>query len=273
MSQTVISVQLLVALAVLAFPLWLGVIAIRLAYRAGWNRRFLVSVEDDPPPMVTPPPLAAEGSASLVMMAALAAGLGRDRGGICRFTGPAASAVAEISDTADLRLTDIQVDAAVSPARPGETQIADVDNTLGFEVRSPGIYRLLDPGFVMTEVRLSSDRYLRVVPNEQGTWLHADRKGEYKVTYRYLAPVASCDGAHHLNLDIPAALKNQVVLHLVEDEMDVFSSAAVLLDTEDREVGSETRLVFASTRTVDVGWRRRAPPDRRRKSPLLRRNQ
>ena len=172
----------------------------------------------------------------------------------------AMSAPVQIKTIAPLK-TPVMKTVELSVECPGlskdDEKSAKVTGEFIFSTSGPVTFTLLNSFAVVTDFDLSS-KHLQFRSQPEGYILNALRKGDYRVTLKYLVPVTEQRGLWSVTLGIPPNLKNKVILRLPEKQLDISSNEAVYLTSEEKEErGTEVTAVFGSAPVVRLNWRPR----------------
>jgi hypothetical protein len=137
-----------------------------------------------------------------------------------------------------------------------EERSAVVAAQLEFKVERPLELILVQAPSVLTDYELGS-KYARITATPNGYLLNLDRKGSYRISFKYLAQLKESAGEFSLQLSVPDNMQNEIVLALPETGMDIECAEAVHFKKTETQTGTEATAVLGSARTATLVWRPR----------------
>ncbi len=149
------------------------------------------------------------------------------------------------------------IDAAI--AGPGTSRDAEksafVVMNLEIEASQPATSLVLSASCVLTGFKTDTPRRVALLSTPAGYALNISRDGEYRATLTFQAPVRETNGQWIVGFDLPAHLKNHVVLKLPESGLDIQSDEAVYIKTAERGNQTEAVALFDPAGQVRFAWR------------------
>jgi hypothetical protein len=149
------------------------------------------------------------------------------------------------------------IDAVITGPGAGRDaeRSAQVIMTLDLEATQPATSLVLSSACVLTEFKTDAPRRVSLLSAPAGYALNISRAGDYRATLAFQAPVREIDGQWVTSFDLPAHLKNQVVLKLPESGLEIRSDEAVYLKTVESSNRTEAVAMFDSAGHVRFAWR------------------
>ncbi|MBU4211582.1 MAG: hypothetical protein KKD33_03250, partial [Verrucomicrobia bacterium] len=154
-------------------------------------------------------------------------------------------------------LTIQTVDAVITGPGTGRDaeKSAQVIMTLDFETTQPATSLVLSAACVLTEFKTDAPRRVSLLSTPAGYALNINRDGDYQATLTFQAPVRETNGQWVISFDLPAHLKNHVVLKLPESGLDIQSDEAVYIKTIESSTQTEAVALFEPAGHVRLTWR------------------
>ncbi|MDD5676979.1 MAG: hypothetical protein PHW60_03180 [Kiritimatiellae bacterium] len=154
-------------------------------------------------------------------------------------------------------LTIQTIDATITGPATGRDaeKSAQVVMRLDFEATQPTTSLVLSAACVLTEFKTDAPRRVSLLSTPAGYALNISRDGEYQATLTFQVLVRETNGQWVTSFDLPAHLKNHVVLKLPESGLDIQSDEAVYIKTIESSNQTDAVAMFESVGHVRFTWR------------------
>jgi len=259
-------------LMLLVAPVWAWVSLVRRAYRRGCTRWAAESQEngddmmplpfaDVPPPMATPPAVPSGsttgGSTPLGLVVLLFALMG------------AASVVQAKSEYPVSKLVTQDAVVVVAPVMnevllkvnaPDPVKDRDgnalVEMTLILETSKPERFMVFPSNYVLVASSVTT-RQGRLSAERDGFYVNLESKGVYTLTFKGFVHVTGESGVWALPLNLPANIKNRVVVTVPATGWEIASPYAALLNVTEKDKTTVGVMTIAGGKRGNITWQPR----------------
>ncbi len=246
-SQTALTLHWISLVFVLVIPIIVLALALRFFLQAG--RRYAAAHPD-----IDELPPSATGVGTATMLLLIGASFMIPHGAEAKGEAPDMMLPAPVPAPVQFIMDSVNIDITAPGIGKRDEKIARAKMEFRLTAKEAGSFVILSSESIVTEYKFSSD-WLTLQPQNAAYIINVRRPGEYTGTITYLVGVSEINNSWQMSLGLPQSLKNKVLLHLPEKNLQVASGEAVLLKTAEKDVGSETTLVFGPAPVATVTWK------------------